>query len=344
MDSALYATFVIYYIIAIISILANVITIIYLLIISRGKQWRIFSLLLFYLHFSLTCEEITAIPFIYKGNETLCLIVESLKFYFGLKNLFAVMMLIRVYSIYVLNSTDFYFPMKNFRIIKLVLIILPAMAFLPFSDGSYTYPSEPWCSLPSSGNILWEIFIQYLWVWLLLCITIYSNVRIIQKLYFSFDRELMHNYLHNVVNYSIVAFLSWVPRTVIRFSQFSNSSDYAAFYAYFPMYISGILYVALFFRNIHAVKKFEEMTNVGTGSDVALRSVDWSVFFDRNNSYLTSPFASKTNSKEVHLPIQSDSNANPLHLKFLQNLDLEKAKTVSTTRTVTNDSDHGNVT
>jgi hypothetical protein len=344
MDSAVYSAFVIYYIIAIISILANVITIIYLFVISRGKPWRIFSLLLFYLHFSLTCEELTAIPFIYKGNETLCLIVESLKFYFGLKNLLAVMMLIRVYSMYVLNSTDFYFPVKNLRIIQIVLSVLPAIAFLPFSDGSYSYPSEPWCSLPASGNLLWEIFIQYLWVWILLCITIYSNLRIIQKLYSSFDSLLMHNYLHNVVNYSIVAFLSWIPRTIIRFSHSSSTSDYTAFYAYFPMYISGILYVALFFRNITAVKKYEEMTTVGSGSDVALRSVDWSVFFDTTGSYFTSPFASKTHSKEVHLATKSDANANPLHIQFLKNLDLEKGQTVSTSRTITRDSDRGNIT
>src|SRR5258708_6839272 len=146
MNESLYATFVIYYVVAIISISANLIVLIYLWRLSSGKPLKIFSVVLAYLHFSITFEELTAIPFIYKSHETFCLMIEAFKFYFGLKNILAIMILMRAYSEFVLNSTEFNVPAKHMKFLHIFLTFFPAIAFLPFTTGSYSEPSRPWCS------------------------------------------------------------------------------------------------------------------------------------------------------------------------------------------------------
>lgn len=54
------------------------------------------------------------------------------------------------------------------------------------------------------------------------------------------------------------------------------------FYSYFPVYIAGILFAALFFRNISQVLKFEELMKHNQ-IDLSNNSIDWNIIVERNS-------------------------------------------------------------
>lgn len=266
--------FGIYYALAAISIPLNFIVIGYLCYYWHGKEPKLFSTLLFHLHASIAFEEITALPFIFKYNRDLCLAIEGFRFYFDLKNVLTIMILVYSYSQYIQNGTGITLNVKQIRLMQVFLNLFPCIAFLPFTDNVYTFPERPWCSLPSSNSIIWEIFIQYLWVWIMLIAMSIMNAKILVKLNLNFDSLLLHNYLTNVGNYSLVTFISWVPRTIIRFLYYnSNRRTGLYFYAYYPVYLAGIMYVILFFRNIKNVISFESQVNPSNDSGVFDESI-----------------------------------------------------------------------
>jgi hypothetical protein len=274
--------YIFYYIIAAISISMNLAVLVYLFSKNYRKDWKLFTIILIYLHVSITAEEITAIPFIWKYNNGLCLAIEAFKFYFGLKNVFCILMLVRTYSRFIRNATDIYFTKSKLRMIQFFLTVFPMIAFLPFADGTYTFPSHPWCSLPSTRSIAWEIAIQYFWVWFLLVYMLVENGRIIYQLWTQFDSLLLNNYMAKVGAYSLVSFVCWIPRTLVRFSHSQTEGDeYLSFISYFPMYISGIFFAILFAKNIKQIEAFQDNLPQKSADLVDLSS--WEKIFDRNS-------------------------------------------------------------
>jgi hypothetical protein len=289
MEDGVYVAFVFYYIIAAISILGNLLVLLYLFYEKGRKEWKLFTIILIYLHISILFEEITALPFIFKYSYGVCLAVEAFKFYFGLKNVFCILMLVRTYSKFIQNSTDFIFRKAHLKSVQMFLTMVPMVAFLPFADRTYTFPNHPWCSLPSSRSIIWEVCIQYLWVWLMLFYTLVENAKIIRQLYRSYDSLLMHNYLSKVGTYSVVSFISWIPRTIIRFANYNSENNVTnSFYSYFPLYVSGILYVILFVNNFHAIESFEEQLGGADSKDMRVDASIWEGMAFRNSDMTNS--------------------------------------------------------
>lgn len=283
METNLIISSTIYYFFLILGILSNLLVLIYLIRHSLRKGSQLFTTLLFYLHFSLVAEEITTIPYLFKFSEGLCLAVEGLKFYFGLKNVLSILFLVSSYSTYIQKSSNFFIPQKVLIRVQLFLTIFPTITFLPYTNGVYTYPDDPWCSLPTNHNLVWVIFVQYLWVWLMLIFTLITNIRMITTLYYNYDPLLLNHYFSTVVTYSIVAWVSWIPRTVIRFTYYNeDTTNGLLFYSYFPVYIAGILFAALFFRNIPQVLKFEELMKHNQ-IDLSNNSIDWNIIVERNS-------------------------------------------------------------
>jgi hypothetical protein len=260
MNSGLEAGFIIYYIFATLSISLNSFVVLYLIYTRRNRDWKFYSVILLNLHISTIAENFTAIPFIWKSSSALCLSTEAFKFYFGLQNVLSILVLIRGFSVSVVNPSMNHFTTQKLLTAQAFLIFFPTIVFLPFSDSTYQYPSGPWCSLPSSASIVWEVFIQYLWVWIMLLMAVLDNLRIIRKLYKHYDQTLLADYIPKVAGYTVVTFISWIPRTMVRLSHSTTSHEgtVLAFFSYFPMYVAGILFVFLFFKNIESINTYED--------------------------------------------------------------------------------------
>jgi hypothetical protein len=283
MDSQEYTAFVFYYIISVISILLNLIIVFYLIKTGWKKENRIFTELLVILHHSIAAENFTALPFIFKFNEGLCLAIESLKFYFGLKNILVIFVLIRTYSMSLNNQLERLSP--HFQYWRHVfLLVFPMIVFLPYISHTYEIPSHPWCSLPYDHGVLAAVLVQYSWVWALIAYTIAVNCKILYRLFRNYNPVLFNTYVEMVLSYSIISSVSWVPRTIIRFANGEKGGSVEqSFAAYFPMMISGILFALLFYRNFEGINSFEEQLSLQQSqqdSELRISALDFAEFLD----------------------------------------------------------------
>jgi hypothetical protein len=249
-----YNSFVAYYVMSGISIACNLLILAVILIKYRGFNTP-FLVLLALLHFSNIMEDITLIPFIFKGSRGFCVAVEAFKFYFGVMNIFVILFLVQAHRLAIFHHVQSFSPkIKHFACF--MIFIFPLIAFLPFSTNAYQYPDYPWCSLPTGSSIAWAVFVQYIWVWLVILLCIITNLYIMQRVLFrNRNYPLFRRYAMNSGAYAFVSAISWIPRS-FEFYESSESTD-KRFFEYFPMLIAGVLYAVLFFINQEGISKFE---------------------------------------------------------------------------------------
>jgi hypothetical protein len=260
MDTEERNLFIAYYVLFLVAFVCNLAVTIMIIVLTTSKYTPFFVLLLF-LHISNMIEELALLPFIYKQPPDLCIAVESIKFYCGLMNIFAVFFLIQAYRIIILSNFEA-FTSRIRIIIFCIILIFPFFGLLPLITRSFEYPNLPWCSLPDGSAIYWAVWVQYLWVWLLLFAGIATNVYMMFRILIqNHDYQLFKKYGYTAGGYSLVAFVSWAPRSIDFFSTHDESVT-QKFRQFFPVYIAGILYCIIFFATFHMIIQFENTSHL----------------------------------------------------------------------------------
>jgi hypothetical protein len=208
------------------------------------------------LHVSNIGEEITLIPWIYKGNTGLCVFVEAVKYYFSLMNCFSWFFLIQVYRLLLfsdfakgnvekvtIGDTFRYFRYHpDFRFfIYFMFFVFPLVCFIPFITGSYRSSSIPWCTTSINSDFYVGFFLEYFWTWLALFACVITNVYLFLKIVLILkDSKLLNRYLRHAGIYSFIALIAWVPRSVFYILDASTYSE--NFIQYVPTYFTGIFF------------------------------------------------------------------------------------------------------
>jgi hypothetical protein len=141
--------------------------------------------------------------------------------------------------------------------------VLPLITLLPLTTGSYSNHNDVWCTMQTDSFLtnLWAFVIFYFWAWPIL---IFSTIVLYYTMHqvYAIDKEIGFKLFSTTGMYAIVSILSWVPRTVARFSSFGRNLDNTSFlYAYFPVYIAGIIYTLVFIREKKALLLFDRLSD-----------------------------------------------------------------------------------
>eukprot|EP01040_Poterioochromonas_malhamensis_P001489 gene1489-1577_t len=233
------------------------------------------TLLVLFLHLSLVSEEITALPFLFKYNSTLCQIIESFFEYFGLMNIVVIGLIVYAHRWSILDPT-IRIPRNYVNGGIFFVLVFPMITFLPFIDKIYVTPDSPWCSLPYSSGLNWVLGVYLIWVWMVLIMSLLSSFDLAHRL-MTTSGKLFRSYLTTIGMYTVVSLLCWIPRTIVRFS--GNDTNTARFAAYIPIYVSGMLY-SLIFRYSRKNMEMYEQSRLQT---IDLPSGDLVFLFDEND-------------------------------------------------------------
>lgn len=255
--------FIAYYILSCISIIGNTLVIYSLLKIKKIKTC--FTFLLYFLHFTALIEQIFTLPFLWKYDPTLCRVIESFQCYFGLMNIFTIAMLVEAHRS-TITEDSINIKEKIMKYGLYILLILPMPVFIGYTHNDYDSSESAFCTVPSKKNNIGFIFMYYttIWITLLFCIsrialTLYQIARI--------DMQLGQRFFSSIGLYIIIAVVSWIPRSFVRFSNLTAEDDdggddnvdanklfLASFY---PIVICGLLFVVIFLRERKGIKLLE---------------------------------------------------------------------------------------
>jgi hypothetical protein len=278
MNNSLELSFVFYYLFVVLAICLN-----FLVLGIIAYKTRLagistpFIQLVTALHISNILEEFALIPFLFKGNTNFCLFMESFKFYSGLMNIFTVFFIVQSFRLALFQNVKGF--SLTLRYIAFFLIFLfPLICFLPFSTNSYSYPSDPWCTLSSStssASTAWSFLVQFFWVYVIIVLCVMTNLlSLYQLLIKDWNPMLFLRYGKNSGTYSTIMCLSWIPRSILFFTTSSSENIAERFIAYFPVYIAGILNVILFFMNQKELVNFEDAHSSTVGDSIVFDTGD----------------------------------------------------------------------
>jgi hypothetical protein len=284
MDYNQYTSFVAYYILTAICILLNIIV---LIVIAHKQYHTPFLRLIGFFHLSIIGDCFTALPFIFKQPIGLCFAFESFKFYFGLIYILIIFFLLHAHQIHLFEHSKRFVTGKIRRYVYIFIFVFPCIVFLPFITDDYVDSECAWCTLTWDRGGTWLIFIQYIWVWLVLLANFFTNVRIVYYItHHAYDRQLILKFCLNVIFYSIICGISWIPRFYEMWETSRDDDENSTvlrFYQFFPISIAGILYCFLFFINRKVLLEFEQSSGrEGVGGS---RSTDFLTF--KTNDLLT---------------------------------------------------------
>jgi hypothetical protein len=272
--------FVLYYVLAIISIIGNGGVVVYLLC-NKEKYSSPFNFVVWFLHFSLVIEEVTSLPYLFNSDDTLCIVVEYIHYYAALMNIVSIILLVQVFRGNTSDEKNLLQKFLQHYGIYLILF-LPVICFFQFLDTSTstnTHPASPWCSFHHGAyNHLFSLLYfctYYLCIWIGL---VHASLRIFHVMYTlsrqTNDWKLVQRYAQSIGLYVVGMLVAWLPFTIlllIHTTLITSSTvddtthgdeDYAlietiGFAAYFPLYVIGILYVIAFWRDSDAVLVFD---------------------------------------------------------------------------------------
>lgn len=233
--------------------------------------------LLLILHFTLLCEEVCSLPFIFAWNRGLCATIAFFHFYAGFANAISIGLLVISYRYHFMDDT---FGLTNLiqKYSLHFVTIIPLITLLPFITNSYSNDNDVWCTMKTSSRTtnVWAFCTFYGWAWLILNLSTLVLVITMYQVYIV-DREIGMKLFSTTGMYAIIAILSWLPRTAIRFWNVDNQDEdnTALLFAYFPVYISGILYTVVFLREKKALLLFDRLSDwAGSDLDVSM-SFSW---------------------------------------------------------------------
>eukprot|EP01040_Poterioochromonas_malhamensis_P015126 gene15126-16881_t len=257
-----YSEFLTFYIIASISILLNIFVIAQLYYIYLNHTNRV-TRLPFYHHIALLGQQITSLPFLFKRYSIVCESIAIAYNYFSLLHLFIIVIYIEINRIHLCDYTASLSPIVVTMSRHWFLILVPCVSMLPSFVHSYTKPDNPWCAWSESNSMLLEILVLYLWIVVMIAHSLIVNLRIIWSLFRKYDSQVLSYYSWFVALYSLLTFISWIPRTLERFQlNFDNEKNDDAnpttlanihFISFFPMYFASIFYCFVSWKQLSSV-------------------------------------------------------------------------------------------
>eukprot|EP01040_Poterioochromonas_malhamensis_P015685 gene15685-17600_t len=277
---------VIFFIIAALSILANIFVLYFIYIHYSQSFQAITTKLITMLHISCLLQNIFSLPSIYSADDTICAIMGFAHYYTGLINVADIIFLTIVYYSFITG--------KGQRTVRWIGRYGAAFAWtfslitlLPYSTNSYGR-ADVWCTLTITNNLsnAWSFAVFYIWILLAIVICSYVCTYII---YFSakFDRELSRRLFTSFGVYVLISILCFLPRVIPRFVALFyhyNVTDAIQFITGIPMYIAGICYCISFAYNNNLLKMYERST-ASTNNGEPRQSLSLNSIFDEQNFF-----------------------------------------------------------
>lgn len=216
-----------------------------------GRFNNCFTTLLFWLHFSLMAEEITVMPYLFSGDTSLCVSTQFFHCYFGMMNIFIVVLLVEAHRSSLLND-----PFKSRVLIqkygKFLFLGLPCIALIPYmmeekSWYSFSNDDTGWCALSAASSVTFQVVFFYMWVWIGLIVStvimLYTFIKVSQT-----DKFIGGQFFSTAGLLVLISILAWIPRSLERAPHtYSNQSHFKHhFVAFFPVCVCGVLFGVLF--------------------------------------------------------------------------------------------------
>jgi hypothetical protein len=228
-----------------------------LFFLCRYSHWNTFEpQLLLLLHICLIFDEICIFPYIYKQNDSLCLVAQFLEAYFDL--MFYTLITILVIYHWGSMFSDHYLYLRKinyYRYALLIIFLLPLLScLLYFTNGFSLENDNPWCIMPYHMKNSWSIFLHYSCIWMLLsiCCSIFgwSMIAVCRAslTVTTSETTLLNTFFNTIGWYCLLGIVLSVLRVILRFTNFHNTSSYQKHYfSYFPVAISGLIFSIVFF-------------------------------------------------------------------------------------------------
>lgn len=270
-----------YYVVAATSIASSVI--VGLCVLSFGSLKTVVTKLMVLLHVTLLVEEITVLPYIYDDYNDVCTMMAFLHFFSGLSNAVCLAMLVISYRYLFFPDTHRINAMIN-KYGVYTIALFPCITFLPFSTNTYEDRNKGWCTIDTTetDTNTWAFSVFFGWVWLFLLFSIFM-LTVTTYQVFRIDSAMGMKLLNTVGFYGFITIFAWLPRTAIRIQNFHeyDSSQKFQLIAFFPLYISGLLYALLFFTEKKSLQLFEKST---FRDGIGRLSFSWEEFEEHSGS------------------------------------------------------------
>lgn len=249
--------FVFYFIISVFAILGNLAVVIYLL--RLGRLSTPYTFIIFHLHVAVLVEGIVTIPYLFTYSHELCYAAEIVHYYCVLMHAASVAMLVQFYCV---SIFDAYHNSKEFlkKYGYYILVTFPLIALFRLMDAHYKNIEYPWCIAHSVMEATLYFWTFFFWIWILLLISTVYVVWATLKVYYQTDFQMAWRFFSTIGFYTIIAFLNWIPTSVISsiHDRLSKDREKAQLIEAFPFYFCCLLYAVIFFRDKEKLEDCEE--------------------------------------------------------------------------------------
>ena len=250
------------------------------------------SRLILYLHTTLILQDFASFPLIYSGIPPICEMMGFFHVYAGFANSIIMGLLAITYRYFVLEDNIKIMEKIN-KYCEYIIFIPPLFALLPFSTpGSYgtannsSVENNSYCTLHGSA---WNLSVNYGVVWAILLPSVLLVSHTIFEVYRT-NAALANSLLSRIGLYYLITLVSWIPRTVstaIEISGNRTNSGYSA--THITVYISGILYFAVFISERQSLALFEEFFKAANETNMSSGSLGSVVILEDTLSVLNRP-------------------------------------------------------
>lgn len=293
-NSTLEAGFILYYIFGILSILGN--TYVSVTLARMGLLTSPTKLVL-YLHLTLILENISTFPNIFNTDSRLCEFVALVRTYSGLANSFVVLCLVLLYRYWFVEDKWKILPLVT-KNREFIIFGLPLISLFPFITNSYGDSHSYFCTL-KRDDVSDKVWGLVLYVFLL-AVAISLSCAIMSQTVINVlitDSRYASKLFRSVGFYATFSIISWIPRALAQVGVLSYLSTF------YLTYISGILYVIVFFYERESFKAYEQNSafnpDLREASDRDSEYFSWDISpFSSNQSATTLRQASSDNSAD----------------------------------------------
>lgn len=264
---------IVFFVVGWVSVVSSLLT---LVSVQRYGLQSCSSRLIFYLHVSQVVEAISSFPNFYYTTLS-CTFASFFRSYFNIVQiLVSLLMNLLASKMLFSNSTngdilDRFTLDSRLEVLAFVLPMFEVLHFyllnkLPYKDVS----SYEFCVGILGGSneslVLAGYLMYYIPIWLVLICNTGIQIHIMYRIYISkIDRMIINKALKGLGAYSIVLYVSWIPKTVLHFvfeyRRIKGNSKKEFLIAYFlVVYIAGILYALIYYfgekKSLEAFDKY----------------------------------------------------------------------------------------
>lgn len=277
--------FILYYIFGIISIIGNLyvsISLIRIGLLSSPTK------LVLYLHLTLVLENCTTFPNVFSAVGPVCEMIAVIRTYSGIANSFVVIFLVLLYRYWFVEDTWKVVPfLSKYR--EWIIFIVPLISLLPLTTNSYGGSHSYFCTLQKNSlqDKVWGVILYVSVIALSISYSCVIMTHTVAHVFLT-DPRYAKSLFRSIGFYVLFSILTWIPRAL---AQIGILSYMATFYL---TYISGILYVMIFFYEREYFKAYENNTAWNTD----LQEIE-----DRDSGYFSwdiSNLSSLQSTKSLH--------------------------------------------